>query len=490
MALSLLSKRFRAWVHQHPGQPNRSIMIKKVLSVSWLNGHLQAVVCQGSVVKDAWSCPVAVEHVGELAPKIREAMTQLRYQGEDIFCVLDHRHLVFHLQETPPGSLASLRPLLERKIMQNRFFDEEAVWAAHPPLMGKSHQRFLLTLLPTSVLSGLTGVCEELGLIPTAVFSPASVLSRQFKHLHLQANEATLLVADLGGALCLVAGYGDGQVLFCRNISGSSSQQRLRAGQEINRTLLYVQQQFGTPINSIWVFGSTVFEWLSKTHIRDGLTIRQSPIEESAHYFASAATLIPALDSTNFIPASATRQRLFRRRFACAAVALFLLSFAVNHAVEKVARERDYEVARWTHNWNQLEKYRDTLLFRQREVLHLENSLALIGSPQEPPMIDLFIRSLASAIPASVKLTGVSLAKAAPGYNLRLEGYTPDGAGLLIPVLDQLESSLTNGLFQVRITDSTRARMFGGSESVPVPRAATSILDQGKRLFFVEGHIQ
>jgi hypothetical protein len=238
-------------------------MSKRALSIIWLNGRLKAAVCQGHHVAASWEHEDLVEHVGELTPLIRQAMTALKFRGSDATFVLDHRQLIYHLQELPPGKPGTLRPLLLRKIAQAKFFDEEAAWGHHPPLPGKENQRLLLTLLPRSVVTGLCGVCAELGLLPVAVFTPSAILATQFKHLHLQAAETVLLAADLGDTLCLVAGRGDGQIMFCRSVSSSGSQHRARAGQEINRTLLYVQQQFGSPINTLWVFGNDAFEWLS-----------------------------------------------------------------------------------------------------------------------------------------------------------------------------------------------------------------------------------
>jgi hypothetical protein len=467
-------------------------MRRKVLGVSWLGGKLEAAVCQGRTLKTAWSCPSRVEHVGELAPHLGEAVAETGFSGEEVSLVLDHRHLIYHLQEAPPGGIKTVRTYLQRKVSQQGFFEEESVWSFHPPHGGSGSQRFLLTLLPRSILASLSGVCEDLGLALTGVYAPAAILAEQFERLHLEAKESALLVADLGMRLCLVAGQGNGQVLFARAVVGSRSQNRARAGQEINRTLLYVEQKFGVAIQTLWAWGAPMLEWLKELEVREGLDVRQSPVALDPHYFVRQAALLPPVSTTNLVPWEDTRHRQWRRWVAVGTAALVGATLATTLGVEKVVQAREAESAVWTHKWNLLERIRDAMSFRQREVKLLEKRLKLIGDANEPPVIDLFLRYVSVVLPESVTLSGFTMSQsdASSDYRFRLEGYAQETETPLIPLLERVESTLSHGLFQVRITDSSRLRIFGSTNPEPVRLSGPAGLAKTGRLFFIEGQIE
>jgi hypothetical protein len=119
----------------------------------------------------------------------------------------------------------------------------------------------------------------------------------------------------------------------------------------------------------------------------------------------------------------------------------------------------------------------------------LEKQLGAIGTANEPPVVDLFVHSLAQTIPPTVKLTGFSMSKADPGYTVRLEGYTLDPEAPFLPFLEQLESALTNSVFRIQITDSTRQRIFGGADQGAFD-PHNPALNQGKRQFFINGRFE
>jgi hypothetical protein len=319
-----------------------------------MKGILKVAVCHGSTIKASWECPQRIEHWGDWVPALREAIHHTGFTGSDVTVVLDHRHLVYHLQETPPGKPGALRPLLQRQISQGRFFEEEATWSHHAPVPSKTKQRFLLTLLPRSVMTELNGVCAELGWTLIGVYSPAAVLARQFKCLPLKPHEAALLATDLEGSLCLVAGLGNGSILFCRLISGATSQNQDHAAQEINRTALFIQQKFGHPIHHLWIFGQQTFTALSKLNIREGMAIHPSPVQESPFYLNNVCANLSPLDSVNLVSSQETRRRRFRRSLALACGCLLLSGLAATTLIHRAVQARSSDQIQPTQDSNQL----------------------------------------------------------------------------------------------------------------------------------------
>ena len=465
-------------------------MSKKTLGVSWLNGNFRVVACRGNKVKASWEKSSPVEHPGEMAPLLREAVKKTHYKGADVHLVLDHRQLVYHLQDAPLGKPSSLKSFLQRKVAQNQFYEESAAWSYHSPVPGQDKQRFLLTLLPDAVVRGLVGAFDDAGLVLSGIFSPGALLAAQLPQLHLQSNESALLVADLGGVLCLVAGTAGGDILFCRHLSCSTPAMRARAGQEINRTLLYVQQQFGVSINTLWVYGGESLQWLSKVVVRDGMTVRPSPVEKDDCFFARQVTRVPSLSSSNLVPLGDIRRRHLRRISSLGAVSLMLAAVAISALVDREIKRRDVVYARWKQTWNKLEQQRTELLFRQQEILLLERSLADLGNPKDPPVVNLFTRYLSQAVPEDLKLSGFAMARRDDGgFDVRLEGFSQNSTVPFLPLVEDFERELTDGIFHVKITGSTRQDVLRVSEKQSLQISSQAGLHTGLRTFFISGFL-
>ena len=192
------------------GRPARNSMSRTVLGISWLHGQFRAVVLTGSSVSAAWTRPLAVIHDADFAPALAEAVRETRFAGTRVVIALEHRSLLFHVQETPPAKGAMLRQLLDRLVKQNRFFEENAAWGHVALPSGKGRPRYLLALLPESLVQQLTEACAGQHLQLTAVLPLAAVLGSQLRQLPVPPEEIVVLAADLGGALHLLLGRGDG----------------------------------------------------------------------------------------------------------------------------------------------------------------------------------------------------------------------------------------------------------------------------------------
>src|SRR3989442_499504 len=101
------------------GMPIRAIiadMAKKVLGISWLNGRFDAAALEGGAVSGSWRCPTPVNDEADFGLALAEAVRQTRFTGGQVMVVLDHRSLLFHVQETPPAAEKLVGQMLQRLV--------------------------------------------------------------------------------------------------------------------------------------------------------------------------------------------------------------------------------------------------------------------------------------------------------------------------------------------------------------------------------------
>src|SRR2546423_15028919 len=123
-------------------------MAKNILGISWLNGRFDAATVNGSSVVGSWLCPTAVNDEAGFGVALAEAVRQTRFAGTEVMLVLDHRSLLFHVQETPPAAEKLVGQMLQRLIERSQFFEGKAAWSRLTLPVANSKRRFLLALLP------------------------------------------------------------------------------------------------------------------------------------------------------------------------------------------------------------------------------------------------------------------------------------------------------------------------------------------------------
>src|SRR5439155_24583906 len=114
-------------------------------------------------------------------------------------------------------------------------------------------------------------------------------------------NEVALLAADTGGTTTVVIGRKDGQIYLCRTLSSSWSTQAERVNVDLNRTLLYVKQQFAAAVNSVWLFGDGAQNQIDRLRTALRLPVKLSPVQPAPSYWNQETLKLPVGDTNNLI---------------------------------------------------------------------------------------------------------------------------------------------------------------------------------------------
>ncbi len=461
-------------------------MARKTLGISWLNGQFHAAALAGGTITSSWASPTPVSEGADFAAAVAEAIRATGFNGTQAMVIIDHRSLLFHVQDIPPAEGKVVDQILDRLVARGHFFEDKAAWGRLGLPEAKGKHRYLLALLPDSLIQGLSAALAAHRLELTGVFPIVAVLGDQLRLVAAQEGETVLLAADLGDAIHLLLGTGDGQVLFSRTVVTAGQQPAERAAQEINRTLHYAQQQFSATVNKLFVYGARAYRMLKDFPIRAGLAVAPSPVPEDPLLYARHVFLLSPKLRLNFLPPSALKNKSAKSLAAVAVLALLVVTTATTFLTELRVRARERATQIQTRQRAVEDDLRNQSVALANEATRHRALLAAIGSTNDPPIPELFLRSLGAGVSPSLRLTRVDLQPATNGWHVRLDGVVPDGAGQHVELITALEAALEKGPFQVRIENSTLRQLARGEPAPPARPPAR----ENERPFFIEGRFE
>ena len=421
---------------------------------------------RGDLVESTWSAPAAVVSPAELEQALTTAVRELGYRGGEVAIVFDNRNIIYHLQEVPPGSPGLVLRLVERLVRQQPFFDEPAVWvhSAVPGVRGKS--RWLLSLAPESFVRGIQEACDAAGMRLRGLFSPAAILEREFAQVPGAGDETLLLAADAGGQLYLQSGRRDGSLMFSRSVAMAGAPDGARVVQEINRTLLFTQQQFSVTINQCWLLGPGLRAAIGNTPVREGLTLEECPARPDEFYYAVGAARLQPSAGANFARRLPRGSGVSPRGLALAAGLALVMAVGfvalVERGVRVAARERAQREQAQAATGEILRQAQ-----AQLQTIALEKRLIDAAEPTNHPAIaPHFLTWLSLTTPDNFTLQAVNLVRTNEHWAVRIEGTGDASLSGLLPALERFEGALTNGVFRMQVTDSTSRRLLAGGQGL------------------------
>ncbi|HLH52830.1 MAG TPA: hypothetical protein VKY92_04365, partial [Verrucomicrobiae bacterium] len=351
------------------------------LSVSWLNGQFKAVAVHRGRVHASWERPGNTEGPEHFDAFIREAVHQTGYNGQTVTLVLAHPRLAQQLVDLPPVKGKKLQKVIQHQAKQQKMLQGEASWASEACPPGKAAQRVVLHLLPKQLVGQLVLGCKRNGLRLAAVIPPSAVLHQQFAHLGLERDEVGLIAAETGGSTTLAAGGSEGQILLARTLPGSWNEDPARLGVDLNRTALFISQQYSTPINrGLWLFGPGAEEKVELIQRHIQLPVDLSPVAEDPFYWATEVAKLRLDVSPNLVSRELREQpqrRVFATVIAVTTLLMILGSLLASSYFMAQARQEagtaqtiSLDVARLRATKTELETL-DKELSRKKQVIHL-----------------------------------------------------------------------------------------------------------------------
>jgi hypothetical protein len=474
-------------------------MEKTILCLSYLNGQFKAMAVHKGTVVGTWERSGVQEDFTDFSTVLTEAVDKTRYVGSNVALVLAHPRLTQQLVEVPPVKGWNLERYIQRRVTQLKTFEAEASWSYQPTLPTKNAKALLLHILPKPLLNELVQGCQEAGLRLLKILPTTSILHSQLMQLPLEKDEIALLAAETNGTTTVVIGRNDGQIYLGRTLSNSWNHHPERVVLDLNRTILYVKQQFGATVNSLWLFGagSHVHVPVMQSLVRT--PVKASPVEATPFYWNENALKLPFKEDSNLISAEvqqAPKRRLLFQVIAFVVVFLALASLATAAFVERLVRNNTRTIAEMKPKITRLAERKRDLEHRYTDLMEKKKFVKTVNDQRIPPVPGWFLAYLGEVIPEELLLTHMQVKREDDQWAVQLAGALQpttnrEPARLMMDAVSALAKNLASGPFHLKITRSTIGQGADRSASAGDQNAEAVLPleadDADKYRFFLEG---
>jgi hypothetical protein len=305
-------------------------------------------------------------------------------------------------------------------------FAGEAAYTSQLCPSDKTVQRVVLHLFPKLLLNQFIQGCKRNGLHLTCVLPASAVLQNQLTQIGLEKDELGLVAGETGGSTTMVAGNGEGKLLLARTLSGNWNDEMERLAVDLNRTVLFVNQQYGVTINKgLWTFGPGAEQKSDSLQDLIPLPVDESPVEYDPFYWATAAVKLRPETAPNLI---SREQRQAPKRRVFAGVVLFATLLVMGIALTAAAvflRQAQHEadnVAAFNKQMVKLQATKTEMEALDRELSRKKQVIKLVKGDRPPPTPAWFLAYLGEQVPSDLVVTNLQIARKDDYYSVIVGG--------------------------------------------------------------------
>jgi Tfp pilus assembly protein PilN len=424
------------------------------LSVSWLNNQFKAVAIHRGTVVGTWERPGDTDGPDRFETFIREAGQHTNFRGQSVSLILAHPRLVQQLIEVPPVKGHALDKVIQRQAQQQKMFTGEAAFTSQLSPSDKVTQRVVLHLFPKLLLNQFIQGCRRNGLHLNSVIPASAVVQHQLTQLGIDKDEIGLVAADTGGTTTMVAGTGEGKIYLARTLSGNWNGEIERLAVDLNRTVLFVNQQYSVTINKgLWVFGPNVDQKCEALENIIPLPVEESPVEYDPFYWATQAVKLRPETAPNLISRE-LRQAPQRRVFASVvgvATALVVAACLLSAGFfMRQAQQESRNIDTLNKQFAKLQTAKAETETLDRELSHKKQVIKLVIGERPPPTPAWFLAYLGEAVPSDLVVTNLQISRKDDFYTVLVSGTFQAPLQLGQPASQQITDPVE--LFRARLS--------------------------------------
>jgi len=474
-----------------------------MLGAAWINGEFSVIAQHRGGLAGSWISPQPVTEIAGLTGALKAAVVQTGYNGNQVTLLLAHAKLTQRFLEVPAEQNAQSLRALERQVEQGKSFDGSARWVAQPTLPTKTAGGSMVHILPQEFLDQLVSATERAGLSLVCVI-PASEGVRNLVHAVPSVNDEVLLfAAALPTSTLMVLVDGGGTPLLVRSAAESWTRDPGRVTLDINRTLLFVQQQFDRTVGSIWLQGADAAEKSAGMAAHFQIPVRPVSSEHDPLFWAASALQFNSKHRLNLITREqkqATSRKVVLKLSAVMAILLLLVAFGLSGYIQYLYGQETDMLVKLRREEELLKKRHTELQSLHETSTHQEFFLKEVGDNRQKPLHAWFLGYLSDSLPIELVVTNVVARADTNGWHFMLHGQVQPALVQLgdrntEEPLERFTNSLATGPFPLVLQQGAVGTAMSSSIASSSPsdwasrlRGAPPTARSASRLnFFVEG---
>ncbi|MFK7888959.1 MAG: hypothetical protein AB8G16_19040 [Gammaproteobacteria bacterium] len=427
--------------------------------IEWAYGEFRIARLKGSSVVESWKSPQPVTDLNSLSAAMREACNHLDIsRGGSVAIAYEddlHKH---EFLEVPPLSRSDMRKFVARHVDNDKPFDDPATFRYHTVSHGEKQQDgILLHLMPRYIVDAVTRICEDFYLTPKLMVPLTEIMSEYVRSMSRKDDDSLLLIALFDDRTQMVISSAHGDILFVRELTypwSEATEHRLAT--DINRTIGFAKQRIGTRVGGAWLIGELATRAKSSLSPLIETSLGQDAATTVPEFWMTQVAALPLRIESNFIPTLA-RSSISYKTFLRTAVTMVgitavgaaLFSATVEYTIYSRLNDQ-YSIA------IEIDAMRDELARKNAEIESMQNQKSTLDllNVDAFNLPALFLSHLGDLVPADLVLTEATVSRSNEGWEIGLQGRTGLSLQKVAPMLNQLQSNLTDDPWHAMITMS------------------------------------
>lgn len=433
------------------------------LGIAWVHGAMYVAGFRRQTVNGQWEAAAPVRSLEEFATALDEAILAIKFTGTEIFFVLAHDEFVHQTENAPAFSEKATRQYLRGRVERLEQEREPMLWVHQRAAVVKKESNHILHLLPVAFYNKLNEILLARRLDLTRILPLHVPLQLALSTLTETRDMPLLVATEAGSATAVLVGKTGSDILFSRTILESWRNDASRVAVEINRSLLYAKQQFGTNVDFLWLLGRGAAEAQTEIAAKCGKGTDVVVEEIGPVDWLKAVVKLSPRYPVNLVGSFLRQKRRgrFLRRVTVAAcwLGFALLGFDTWNSEQAWSAEHARLVTLQA-NEESLRAERERLVQRNTGVEQQRALVQAVAGDRLPPVAAKFLAYVAATLPREATLTNftVKWSEEDAAWEFRLDGSLladPETAGGMTAALRR---QLGTGPFRAHIRDTIRAQ--------------------------------
>ena len=434
---------------------------KKQLGISWIQGEFKATLVQENMAQTYYQA--CIHTMDQLDIALGLAIPKLGAEDADVSIVYEGSELSHHFIQAPPLSHRDLLLYIANRAEQEKISNVPILHSFKRSLSKKNGEGVILHIINKTFVDKLIAVCQHHRISITKLIPLSEIMSLEAFRFNTDNQEMILMVAMFETITEIMVTRGDGKVLFLRDLSHHIEHDSVdRLISEINRSMLYANQQFDVDIDKIALIGNTPTNIPETLQQHFALPVENTQSDNPYFWANEAALLSPAVEG-NMLPIQFQFERIgmrIKRMLTITIAIAFLIAVGLTINIEFQVQHAEAQAKNQRSGLKSLIMRQGQLSQKVAAIENVGKRIHELQNTQVYPIAGWFLAELPALLPESLVLTDSLIHYENQQWHFTLQGKALGKASLAPQQLNILEDNLKTLPLTVNITQGWQDTWF------------------------------